>query len=177
LLSSLAFTRERCAAGLAPGLAGHPGDHGIVLAGWSRGGKAAAGLAVNPQAVDGWQPSAVVCLGAGFRTPAPTTGSSVPEDAARTTAPPVPFWLVHGSRDRVVDPGQSRGFATLLAERGWPVRLEEPPTDHSGVVLAEYDQVTRRSRPTANRHAIEAGHLAARILRAAAAGRQPTAGP
>jgi acetyl esterase/lipase len=177
LLGSLSFTRQRRAAALGTRRAGNPDDNGIVLAGWSRGGKAAAGLAVNPQAAGGWRPRAVVCLGAGFRTPAPTTGSSVPADLARTTVAPVPFWLVHGSRDRVVDPGQSRGFAALLAERGWPVRLDEPPTDHSGVVMAEYDPATRRSRPTANQDAIEAGYLAARILRAAASGRQPTAGP
>lgn len=67
LLASLSFTRMRVAES--------GGDaRAIVLAGWSRGGKAAAGLAVNPAAVNGWQPSAVVCLGSGFENPAPHHG-------------------------------------------------------------------------------------------------------
>jgi predicted esterase len=181
LLASLSFTREYSLtsehSATRPGadLASQPGDPGIVLAGWSRGGKAAAGLAVNPQAVDGWRPRALVCLGSGFRNPAPTTGSSVLADAARTTATPVPCWLVHGTTDRVVAPSGSHELAAILTERGWPVQLEEPPTDHSGVVMAEYDPVARRSKPTANQAAIDAGHLAARILRAAATAEPPPA--
>jgi predicted esterase len=170
LLGSVSFTRQRCAAGHG----GSPGDRGIVLAGWSRGGKAAAGLAVNQEAAGGWRPAAVVCLGSGFRSPAPTTGTSPLQDLARTAAAPVPFWLVHGTKDRVVDPGRSREFAVLLAERGWPARLEEPPTDHAGVIMAEYDPRIRRARPAASLDAIEAGQFTARILRAAASGRQPT---
>jgi predicted esterase len=162
LLASLNFTRE---------LAGP--DRRVVLAGWSRGGKSAAALAVNPAVVGGWQPASVVCLAPGFRKPAPTTGSSVPADLARTAAPPVPFWLVHGTKDPVVPPSQSREFAALLAQRGWPVRLDEPPTDHSGVVMAEYDPGLGRSRPATSAPALEAGRLAARLLHAAAAGQRP----
>jgi acetyl esterase/lipase len=114
LLPSLSFTRRRVAES--------GGDDGaIVLAGWSRGGKAAAGLAINPAAVNSWQPVAVVCLGSGFKNPAPTTGNSVLTDLTGTTAAPVPFWLVHGTKDPVVDISQSREFAALLALRGWPV--------------------------------------------------------
>jgi predicted esterase len=160
LLASLSFTRRRVAESGGD-------DGGIVLAGWSRGGKAAAGLAINPAAVHGWQPSAVVCLGSGFKNPAPTTGSSVLTDLTQTTAAPVPFWLVHGTKDPVVDISQSREFAALLARRGWPVHLEEVPTDHAGVVMAHYDPQIERVRPATDRDAMEAGRLSAHVLHTA----------
>ena len=53
LLASLAFTRERAAA------LGGIGEDAIVLAGWSRGGRAAAAVAVRPEAVGGWRPLGV----------------------------------------------------------------------------------------------------------------------
>jgi acetyl esterase/lipase len=162
LLASLSFTRR---------IAGSGGDDGaIVLAGWSRGGKAAAGLAINPAVVNGWQPAAVVCLGSGFNNPAPTTGNSVFADLTSTAAAPVPFWLVHGTEDPVVDISQSRQFAALLARHGWPVHLDEVPTDHAGVVMAHYDPQIRRARPATGRDAIQAGRLSARVIHAAASG-------
>jgi len=163
LLASLSFTRRRIAESGGD-------DAAIVLAGWSRGGKAAAGLAINPAAVTGWQPSAVVCLGSGFKNPAPTTGNSVLTDLTSTAAAPVPFWLVHGTQDPVVDISQSREFAALLAQHGWPVHLDEVPTDHAGVVMARYDPQIRRCRPATDRDAIEAGRLSARVMHAAASG-------
>ena len=163
LLASLSFTRRR--------VVGSGGDdNAIVLAGWSRGGKAAAGLAINPAAVNGWQPSAVVCLGSGFKNPAPTTGNSVLMDLTWTTAALVPFWLVHGTEDPVVDISQSREFAALLARYGWPVHLEEVPTDHAGVVMAHYDPQIQRCRPATDRAAIEGGRLSAHVMHAAASG-------
>jgi acetyl esterase/lipase len=163
LLASLGFAR-RCVAESG-------GDDGaIVLAGWSRGGKAAAGLAINPGAVNSWQPSAVVCLGSGFKNPAPTTGNSVFADLTCTTAAPVPFWLVHGTKDPVVDISQSREFAALLARHGWPVHLEEVPTDHAGVVMARYDPVIRRCCPATEYDVIEGGRVSARVMHAAASG-------
>ncbi len=140
LLASLSFTRRRVVESGGD-------DSAIVLAGWSRGGKAAAGLAINPAAVNGWQPAAVVCLGSGFKNPAPTTGNSVLTDLTRTTVARVRFWLVHGTKDPMVDISQSREFAALLARHGWPVHLEEVPTDHAGVVMAHYDPQIQRCRP------------------------------
>jgi len=64
LLASLAFTLER--AGSLGGL----GEDAIVLAGWSRGGRSAAAVGVRPDAVGGWRPLGVVCLGAAFTRPA-----------------------------------------------------------------------------------------------------------
>lgn len=162
LLASIGFTREAAA-----GLGGKPDR--IVLAGWSRGGKAAASVAMNPSVADGWRrPCAVACLGSGFNTLAPTTGSAPIDDLRQSDLPPVPFRLVHGTADPVVDIARSRSFAAALAEHGWPVRLEEPATDHAGVVMAEYDPEIRRCRPARAGHAITAGRQTARILAAAA---------
>jgi predicted esterase len=163
LLASLSFTRRRVAESGGD-------DSAIVLAGWSRGGKAAAGLTINPVAVHGWQPSAVVCLGSGFKNPAPTTGNSVFTDLTLTAAAPVPFWLVHGTEDSVVHISQSREFAALLTQHGWPVHLDEVPADHAGVVMAHYDPQIRRCRPATDRAAMDAGRLSARVMHAAASG-------
>lgn len=169
LLASLAFTRER--AGSLGGL----GDDAIVLAGWSRGGRSAAAVAVRPDAVDGWRPLGAVCLGAAYTRPAPTTGGSPIEDLAATEVAPVPFWLVHGTEDTTVPVEASREFAALLVTKGWPVRFEEQPTNHAGVIGAEYDPSTGRCRPATAPAAVAAGELSARMI-AEAAGLSP-AGP
>lgn len=127
-------------------------------------------LAINPAAVHGWQPAAVVCLGSGFNNPAPTTGNSVLTDLTWTTAAPVPFWLVHGTKDPVVSISQSRAFAASPAQQGWPVHLEAVPTDHAGVVMAHYDPQIQRARPATDRAAIQGGRLSARVMHAAASG-------
>jgi predicted esterase len=169
LLASLAFTRENAA-----GYGGDPGT--VVLAGWSLGGRSAAGVAVAPEGVGGWRPSAVVCLASGFSgAPAPATGSVPLGRLAAGDASPVPFWLVHGTRDGVVGVAQSRNFAAALTRRGWPVRLDEPATDHAGVVMAEYHPAIRRCRPATTGRALNAGHLSARILAAAAGAAAPPA--
>jgi acetyl esterase/lipase len=160
LLSSVSFTRE------------HASQFGgstdvIVLAGWSRGGKAAAWLALNPMEVGGWRPAGVVCLAGGFTKPSLTTGTAPALDLAAASIAPVPFWLVHGAHDRVVSVTESQKFASLLSERGWPVHYEELPTDHNGVVMAEYDEKIRRCRPAETLAAVEAGRRAAETLHAA----------
>jgi acetyl esterase/lipase len=160
LLSSLSFTRQQ-----VPLLGG--GGDAIVLAGWSRGGKAAAAIAVSPAAASGWRPAAVVCLAAGFSTPAPITGTSPAADIGQGHVPPVPVWLVHGISDPVVSISESQRFAALLAKHGWPVQLEELPTDHAGVVMTEYDPELGRCRPASRSQAIRAGRRTAQILRSA----------
>jgi predicted esterase len=89
--------------------------------------------------------------------------------AARPT--PVPFHLVHGNRDTVVNIQQSRDFAVAAASRGWPVDLAETDTDHAGIVMTEYDESTRRCRPTTAPHAIAVGLFSAQTI-ASAAGRR-----
>jgi predicted esterase len=162
LLASLAFTRERT------GWLGGLGDDAIVLAGWSRGGRSAAAVGVRPDAVGGWRPRGVVCLGAAFTRPAPTTGGSPIEDLAAADVAPVPFWLVHGTEDTTVPVEASREFAGLLAAKGWPVRFEEQPTDHAGVIGTEHDPVSGRCRPATAPAAVAAGELSARMLAEAA---------
>lgn len=162
LLASLAFTRER--AGSLGGL----GEDAIVLAGWSRGGRSAAAVGVRPDAVGGWRPRGVVCLAAAYTRPAPTSGGSPIEDLRVTDVTPVPFWLVHGTEDTVVPVRASREFAALLAEKGWPVRFEEQPTDHAGVIGTEHDEAARRCRPATSPAAIAAGELSARMIAEAA---------
>jgi len=162
LLASLAFTRERAAA------LGGRGEDAIVLAGWSRGGRSAAAVGVRPDAVGGWRPLGVVCLGAAYTRLAPTTGGSPVEDLRGTGAAPVPFWLVHGTQDTVVPVAASREFAAVLAEKGWPVRLEERPTDHAGVIGTEYDTSAGRCVPASAPAAVAAGALSARMIAAAA---------
>jgi predicted esterase len=162
LLASLAFTRDRAAE------LGGLDDDAIVLAGWSRGGRAAAAVGVRPDAVGGWRPMGVVCLGAAYTRPAPTTGSSPIGDLRAWDTAPVPFWLVHGTEDTVVPVSASREFAAALTEAGWPVRFEEPSTDHAGVIGTEYDPEIRRCRPATAGDAIAAGRLSARMIAAAA---------
>ena len=127
LLASLAFTREQAAA------LGGLGEEAIVLAGWSRGGRCAAAIGVRPGGVDGWRPMAVACLGAAYTRPAPTTGTSPLADLAAAGAAPVPFWIVHGTRTPWCLSSR-RGSSPRCGGNGWPVRFEEPPTDHAGVI-------------------------------------------
>jgi predicted esterase len=156
-----ALARER-AAELATGDGG-----AFVLAGWSRGGRMAASLALNPETAGGWRPSAVVCLAGGFHREtvmSPVGNGPIADIAAAAGAAPVPFHLVHGTLDTQVDIRQSRDFAAAAAGRGWPVRLAEPDTDHAGIVMTEYDAARRRCRPTIEAHAVTAGRLSARMI-------------
>jgi predicted esterase len=182
LLASVEFTRALARERPAELAIGR--DGGFVLAGWSRGGKMAASLALNPATAGGWRPSAVVCLASGYsKGPAMSPVGNGPmadltaAAGAVTTGKPVPFHLVHGARDTVVNIQQSRDFAALAAGRGWPADLAETDTDHAGIVMSEYDRSTRRYRPTTAPHASTAGLLSARaIARAAAAAVPGTAG-
>jgi len=177
LLASVEFTRALARERPAELATGR--DGGFVLAGWSRGGKMAASLALNPATAGGWRPSAVVCLASGFsKGPAMSpigvgpfadlTGAAGAAGAA-AKAEPVPFRLVHGTRDTVVNIQRSRDFAAAAASRGWPVGLTETDTDHAGIVMTEYDESTRRCRPTTAPAAIAAGLLSAAAIAQAAA--------
>jgi hypothetical protein len=162
LLCSLAITRARAAAF-------DGGEGRVTLAGWSLGARSAAGVAVRPDVVGGWRPAAVICLAGGFAVhPAPPTGSPPLDDLRQGGTSPVPFWLVHGTQDPVVGVARSREFAAELARQGWPARLEEPATDHAGVVMAEYAPELGRARPARSGHALAAGRLAAAVIAEAA---------
>jgi len=169
LLASLDFARGLARERPAELATGADGE--FVLAGWSRGSRMAASLALNPETARDWRPSAIVCLAGGFRrrTAMSPVGNGPMADIARAGAPkPVPFHLVHGTRDTRVDIQQSRDFAAAAARRGWPVRLAEPDTDHAGIVMTEWDAAGRRCRPTTEAHALIAGRLSARTIAEAA---------
>jgi dienelactone hydrolase len=168
LLASVDFARGLARQQPARLVAGRDGE--FVLAGWSRGGRMAASLALNPETAGGWRPSAVVCLAGGFHreTVMSPAGNGPIADIARAAAKPVPFHLVHGTRDTRVDIRQSRDFAAAAASHGWPVRLAEPDTDHAGIVMTEWDAASRRCRPTTEPHALTAGRLSGRTIAEAA---------
>jgi dienelactone hydrolase len=169
LLASVDFARGLARQQPARLAAGRDGE--FVLAGWSRGGRMAASLALNPETAGGWRPSAVVCLAGGFRREtvmSPAGNGPIADIARAAAAKPVPFHLVHGTRDTRVDIRQSRDFAAAAASHGWPVRLAEPDTDHAGIVMTEWDAASRRCRPTTEPHAVTAGRLSARTIAEAA---------
>ncbi|MFI1951835.1 alpha/beta hydrolase [Streptomyces xinghaiensis] len=142
----------------------------VALAGWSLGGKAAMAAALDPRALDGWRPQAVVGVAGGYTGPDPLTGRAPLDELTRAEAslPGLPVRLVHGSADPVVDIRQSRRLHAALQLRGWPSSLDEPDTDHAGVIMTEYDPESRRCRPSHADHAVRAGNRTAHLLAHAA---------
>jgi acetyl esterase/lipase len=142
----------------------------ITLAGWSLGGKAAVGVALNPTAFGNWRPKAVVGIAGAYGSAAPTTGT-VPIDDIRvggSLLAPTPVWLVHGTADPVVDVERSRELRTALEEEGWPVSLNEVATDHAGVIMTEFVPEYDRCLPSTADHVVEAGSRTAGVLARAA---------
>ncbi|MGP3999425.1 alpha/beta hydrolase [Streptomyces sp. 8N706] len=166
LLDSLRFARDQVDSS-----GGDPGR--IVLAGWSAGAPAVMGVALRPELVGGWRPLAVVGMAARYDWAARTTDTVPMDDLGTTAAHPVPVWLVHGTTDPVMESRYSEEFADALKERGWPVHLERPDTDHAGVVMAAYDPELDRLRPAGAEHALRGGLLTARII-ARACGVEPS---
>jgi dienelactone hydrolase len=168
LRESLAYARRRAGD--------HGGDPGrMVLAGWSLGGRAALTTALRPSAAstDGWRPLAVVGLGSNYRSEDELMHPTVTEELICSAATPVPVHLHHGTADAVVDVARSREFAAELHRRGWPVTLTESDSDHSGVVMAEYDRALGRCRGATAEHALRAGEVTARLIAEAAGVRRP----
>ncbi|MEU3961125.1 alpha/beta hydrolase fold domain-containing protein [Streptomyces buecherae] len=170
LLDSLRFVREHAGA--------HGGDADrCVLAGWSAGAGAAAGLALRPATSDGWRPVAVVGIAGHYGRPARTTGVSPLAELATASAGPLPVRLVHGTADDIVPAAHTREFATALRGRGWPVRQAELATDYAGVVMAEFSAERGRCVPARAEHALAAGRATARIIPHAAGAGPAGAGP
>ena len=98
------------------------------------------------------------------------------EDAASRTARSVAAHRLDYHRLRtpygdpaVASPSPVTGrlpLSALLARRGWPVLLEEQPTDHAGVIGTEYDPSARRCVPATAGPAVAAGRLSARMIAA-----------
>ncbi|MCX5213496.1 alpha/beta fold hydrolase [Kitasatospora sp. NBC_00240] len=164
LRDSVAFARRRAAD-----FGGD--DRNIVLAGWSLGAKAAVAAALDPAALDGWQPRSVVGIAGAYGTPAPITGTAPTEvlDSGRADSVPwVPIRLLHGTADQVVDVRRSRELHAVLAGRGRPVTLDEVDSDHAGVVMTAYVPERDRCLPSTADHAVRAGRRAAALLAEAA---------
>jgi predicted esterase len=148
LLQSVEFVQKR-------------GDgNGFVLAGWSMGGLAAAGLTLARRDVP---LTHTVCLAGAFIAPDPITGR-IPGDGLTPGQAGAPFTLLHGLADDVVPVTASRDFAARLERLGWPVDLVELAADHGSIAGAEYDPAADRYHAADGGHAHEvAGEVAARI--------------
>ncbi|MFJ3955070.1 alpha/beta hydrolase [Streptomyces libani] len=163
LLESLAFVRKE-----ADRLGGD--GESFVLAGWSAGAGAALGVALRPEIVEGWRPKAVVGVAGRYDLPARTTGTAPLADLAAGRDPGVPAHLVHGTRDVVVEAQYSRDLNEALRASGRTVTLQEPETDHAGVIMTAYDPGADRCVPTTAEHAVRAGRAVAGVLAEAAGG-------
>ncbi|OMC09403.1 esterase [Mycobacterium sp. SP-6446] len=135
---------------------------GIVLVGWSLGGAAAAGLAVEAGRFE-IVVAHTVCLAGAFMVPDPISGRTLTEEvpSARVGAP---FTLLHGLADDAVPVAASRAFANGLQRIGWPVDLVELEADHGSIAGAVYDPLADRYEPAeggAAQHV--AAEVAARI--------------
>jgi dipeptidyl aminopeptidase/acylaminoacyl peptidase len=126
LLDSLHFARER---------ADQPDR--LVLAGWSMGGLAAAGLTVQAQRL-GVAFAHTVCLAGAFMVPDPIF-NELPATRMNDGAPRSPFTLLHGVADRVIPLSVADDFAAALRQHDWPVQVVELPADHGSIAGAVYD--------------------------------------
>lgn len=110
---------------------------GFVIVGWSLGGIAAAGLAIDADAL-GVRIRHAVCLAGAFTATNPLTGEELPAELSSTGQRP-PFTLLHGRADDVVPVSSSRSFADTLERSGWPVEIVELDADHGSIAGAAYD--------------------------------------
>ena len=131
LLASVHFTRERA-----------DDPDGLVLAGWSMGGLAAAALTIRAQEL-GVAFVHTVCLAGAFMVPDPIF-NEVPATQLRQGARPTPFTLFHGLADRVIPVSVAHDFAAALQDADWPVQVIELPADHGSIAGASYDPVAGR---------------------------------
>ena len=125
----------------APALGADP--ERIALVGWSRGARMAADVADQGLVAGRWAPVAVVGLAGGYTL----SSHAVAAPLGPTPAKPPRTWVLHGTRDTVVDPARSRAFADRLCASGNEVRHVDVDCDHAGIVLCAYDAALRRCVP------------------------------
>jgi dienelactone hydrolase len=131
LLRSVRFARQRV---------DHP--DGLVLAGWSMGGVAAAGLSIQARRANvGF--AHTVCLAGAFMVADPIFGR-VPATQLKPGARRCPFTLLHGLADDVIPVAVTREFASDLRRNQWPVEVVELPADHGSIAGARYDSAADR---------------------------------
>jgi fermentation-respiration switch protein FrsA (DUF1100 family) len=154
LLASVQFTRERVDE-----------PDGVVLAGWSMGGLAAAGLTIGANQL-GIAFAHTVCLAGAFMIADPIFGE-LPAARLHDAAAPTPFTLLHGTADRVIPVSVADDFASALRQHDWPVHVVEMPADHGSIAGATYDPAARgyHAATEAPRLAV-AADVAARIAAA-----------
>jgi dienelactone hydrolase len=114
---------------------------GLILAGWSLGGTAAAGLTLHARD-HGMRFAHTICLAGAFMVRDPICGERPTELPAG--AKPSPFTLLHGSADDIIPISVSRGFASTLQHNGWPVEVVQIAADHGSIAGAVYDPVADR---------------------------------
>jgi dienelactone hydrolase len=131
LLDSVRFTRERV-----------DDPDGVVLAGWSMGGLAAAGLTVQAGQLN-VSFAHTVCLAGAFMVADPIF-NELPADRVPDTADATPFTLLHGKADRVISVSVAYDFAAALRRHDWPVQVVELAADHGSIAGAAYDPVAGR---------------------------------
>ena len=118
---------------------------GLVLAGWSMGGVAAAGLTIQARRLAvGF--AHTVCLAGAFMVADPIFGR-VPATQLTGDAMPGPFTLLHGLADDVIPVAVSHDFAAALRRNGWPVQVVELSANHGSIAGARYDSAADRYAP------------------------------
>lgn len=151
LLDSVHFARDRV---------DHPDS--LVLAGWSMGGLAAAGLTVQAQRL-GMAFAHTVCLAGAFMVPDPIF-HELPATQVIDSAPRSSFTLLHGVADRVIPLSVAHEFAAVLRQHDWPVQVVELPADHGSIAGAVYDASGRCYRAAIDAKTLAvAAEVAARI--------------
>ncbi|EST36230.1 hypothetical protein N566_16560 [Streptomycetaceae bacterium MP113-05] len=159
LAESVAFVRRHASE------YGGDGER-TVLAGWSLGALAGAGVILRPERTEGWRPTAFVGIAGtyGLQKPAMGLGRSPLEELAAGATFPGPVELVHGTGDDIVGPQASREFRDALTERGHRVALTELGTDHAGVVMTEFSPDHDLCLPARSELARHAGETTAHVL-------------
>lgn len=107
----------------------------FALIGWSLGGTAAAGVALDADHYAS-PVSRVITLAGAFGATNPLTGENLPTGDLPTGAR-IPITLLHGTADDVVPPTASEDFAAALDD--WPLELITFDADHGSVAGATYD--------------------------------------
>jgi pimeloyl-ACP methyl ester carboxylesterase len=152
LLGSVHFTRERV-----------DDPDGVVLAGWSMGGLAAAALTIQAEQL-GVAFAHTVTLAGAFMIPDPIF-NELPATQLRHASHSTPFTLLSGVADRVIPVSAAHDFAAALRHADWPVQVVELPADHGSIAGAAYDPVAGRyHRATDERSLVVAADVAGHIV-------------
>jgi dienelactone hydrolase len=145
----------------------------VVVAGWSLGGTAAAGLALHAEQL-GIGLGGVVLIAPGDGPRAIDGISGVPLPGL---VPPgegrCGIDLVYGDRDASATPDLVTGLELRLRSAGWRTSLHELDTDHEGIVGTRFDERTEQYLPSRAADAVHAVDAVAAIIVDAATSSSP----